>query len=277
MVRNELVCRHKKPSPSTWNFPSPVRTCRRPGELAVRVRRVISATGASTINSGFPSTVEHFELELFDHKQSARQRLRFRARQTRFHLLLVRRSKYSTDVKSLAWLGAVLLRAPVWNGGEKQNRAIKRQIRTRRVALFIFIFIPSNAPTNDSHFPCARKIISTTSRTAPRPPAARVTKCAAAFASATPSATATENPARFNGPKSTTSSPTKQTSFQLNFSCAKSSSIAPVLLNRSPCWTRKWIFNSPRAISSPPMAAPRPSRFSNPRAAPKPSRGRRGC
>ena len=80
-----------------------------------------------------------------------------------------------------------------------------------------------------SHFPCAFKIISTTSRTAPRPPGARVTKCAAAFTSGRASPTATANPARFSGPKSTTSSPTKQTSSQSSFARRKSFSTAPVL------------------------------------------------
>ena len=35
MVRNESLCRHKKPSPSTRNFPSPVCNCKGPAELAV--------------------------------------------------------------------------------------------------------------------------------------------------------------------------------------------------------------------------------------------------
>ena len=37
MVRKESFCRHKKPSPSTRNFPSPACNCKCPGELAMRL------------------------------------------------------------------------------------------------------------------------------------------------------------------------------------------------------------------------------------------------
>ena len=96
-----------------------------------------------------------------------------------------------------------------------------------------------------SHFPCACKIISTTSRTAPRPPAARVDEIRRRLhlrpRVGHRHAEARAWPAAPNPPRRRRQNKPRPNSI---FSRASSFSTAPVLLNLSPCWTRKSIFNS---------------------------------
>src|SRR5437867_997955 len=66
----------------------------------------------------------------------------------------------------------------------------------------------SNQLRTSLHFPCALSIASTTSRTAPRPPDARVTNGTRRSTSSCASATATGMPTRARIGRSVTSSPT---------------------------------------------------------------------
>src|SRR2546425_6087433 len=85
---------------------------------------------------------------------------------------------------------------------------VHRHLRSRRARRGLPPCSVTYASTAAAHAPCARRISSTHSRNAPRPPRARVTTWAISSTSGAASATAMASPARWRAGTSSRSSPT---------------------------------------------------------------------